>query len=105
MDGKCRWRRKKLDNIVQNVSQVRKVIQGVDTSEGKIESLFQRDDVRDKWFTPFKKIDRQPGTVTSYCNSLRLLMDFLIASKLLLNHPLTSLTAMQTQTRSYVEKT
>ena len=92
---------KKLDNIVQNVSQVRKIIQAVDPSEGKIESLFQRDDVRDKWFAPFKKSNRQPGTVRSYCNSLRLFMDFLIASKLLLNHPVTSLTAMQTQAKSW----
>ena len=92
--------KKELDNIVQNVSQVRKIIEAVDPSECKIERLFQRDDVRDKWFTPFEKSNRQPRTMRSYCNSLRLFMDFLIASKLLLNHPVTSLIAMQTQARS-----
>ena len=65
---------KKIDGIVPNFSQVRKIIHAVDPSEYKIERLFERHNV--------KKVICQSGTVRSYCNYFGIFMYFLIASKL-----------------------
>ena len=90
---------KEQDNANQNVRQVMTILEHVD-KEKNIRSLLDRTTVRDKWLVPFKSSSRKPGTVRSYCNSLRLMAEFLEISKLV-PLPLRDIRALQTQSRAW----
>lgn len=81
---------KKSKGLTQNISQARTFLIRVEYQA--VESLLSRENVRSKWFTPFKKKllpgvkhPRRPGTMSSYCDSLWLFIDFLISLKMMKN--------------------
>ena len=98
---------KKLEGAMQQVRQVLTIIQHVDPVKFEVRPLLSRNSVREKWMTPFQNEiiknnqKRQPGTVRSYCNSLRLFMEFLEITKLGSSLPLHEVRAMQTQARAW----
>ena len=101
---------KKSEGLTQNISQVRTILIHIDPEHQSVESLLSRENVRNKWLTPFKKEllpgtkrPRRPGTIRSYCNSLRLFIDFLISSKIMKNNPIEDLRAMQTQSKAWAK--
>ena len=95
---------KNSEGLTQDISQVRTILIHVDPEHQSVESLLSRENVRNKWLIPFKKEllagtkrPRRPGTIRSFCNSLRLFIDLLISSKIMKNNPIEDLRAMQTQ--------
>ena len=95
----CDGGEKGSDSITQNIRQVRVILQHVDPTNQNLAKLLDRTAVRSEWFVPFKLSNRRPGTVRSYCNSLRSFMDFLITTKSRTDFRMDDLQAMQTQAR------
>ena len=46
---------KKSEGLTQNISQVRTILIRIDPEHQAVESLLSRENVRNKWLTPFKK--------------------------------------------------
>ena len=78
---------KKVDGALQHIRQVTTILSYVSPESMSVEKLLYQNNVRNKWLTPFRNEifrnnqKRRPGTVRFYCNSLRLLMEFLECSK------------------------
>ena len=89
---------RKVKAALQNVRQVRRILTLVDPEGMDMSSLGKRAVVRDAWLAPYKASERRPGTIRSYCNSLRLCMEFIEVTKLV-KLPLGDIRSMQTQAR------
>ena len=99
---------KKSKGLTQNISQARTFL--IRVGYQAVESLLSRENVRSKWFTPFKKKllpgvkhPRRPGTMSSYCDSFWLFIDFLISLKMMKNNLIEDIRATQTQSKAWAK--
>ena len=104
----CDGGEKKEEGIQQQISQVLVILKYVDPKKMAVASLMSRVMVRNMWLTPFKNETitktgrkRQPGTIRSYCNSLRLFTEFLEISKIEKELQTDDIRAIQTQARAW----
>ena len=104
----CDGGEKKIESIQQQIRQVLTIISYVDPNNQNVASLMKRVDVRNKWLTPFKTEvitrtgkKRQPGTIRSYCNSLRLFSEFLEISKIQKELHTDDIRSIQTQAKAW----
>ena len=91
---------KKVGDAIQNANRVRTILKMVDADAQNIQSLMDGPKVRDLWFMKFKKSSRRPGTIRAYCNSLRLLTEFLEITKWP-GFRLKDIRSIQTQARTW----
>ena len=98
MEG-CDGGERRCGSVEQNSRQVKTILKLVDPSKLDVKNLLDRSLLRSKWLIPFKVSERKPGTVRSYCNSLRLFMDFLISTKIRKDLKMEDLNSVQTQAR------
>ena len=99
--------KKKVDGVEQQIKQALKVIHYVDPKHADVSAVMNRNDVRNKWLTPFQNElmkdgkKRKPGTIRSYLNSLRLLTEFLEISKIDSRLKSDDIRAIQTQAKAW----
>ena len=99
----CEGGERKVDSAEQNITQAKVILRHVDPDNMQVSQLVDRFAVRNKWLMPFKNSGRRPGTIMSYCNSLRLLMDYLIISKEYKDLRMDDMQSMQTQARVWAK--
>ena len=100
----CDGGEKTYKSCVQNVKQVRQIIKSVDPKKQSLFSLFDRIKVRDTWYMPYRNSERKPGTIRSYCNSLRSLMEFLVISKIAKNCKTEDIRCMEVQAKAWAKR-
>ena len=70
------------ENSQAYITKLKFILNQVDPLNGNIRSLLDQKLMKDQWLKPMKESSKKPGTVRSYCKSLKLFMEFLELTKI-----------------------